>query len=47
MYVNDDLNYKRKNTAAKYDDLPVITVEVGVGREKKTTVQLLFQEFVI
>ena len=37
MYVNDDLNYKRKNTAAKY--------EVGMGRDKKTTVQLYYREW--
>ena len=43
-YVRDDLNYKRQGM--KDDtDLPNITLEVGLGREKKTLLNLFYREW--
>ena len=44
MYVSEDLKYKTKPPVAGSEDLPTITVEIGIGRETKTTIHLFYRE---
>ena len=45
VYVSEDLNYKRKFMDDKYTDLPNVTLEIGLGREKKTIVNYFYREW--
>ena len=36
VYVSEDLNYKRKFMDPNFKDLPNVTLEIGLGREKKS-----------
>ena len=45
VFVSEELNVKRKPLENPFVDLPNITFEVGLGREKKTTVNFFYREF--
>ena len=42
-YVSEDLHYKRQSETIR--DLPNITIEIGLGREKKTIVNIFYREW--
>ena len=44
VYVRNDINYKRKQMQSN-TDLPNITLEIGLGREKKTVVNYFYREW--
>ena len=44
VYVRDDVNYTRK-TMLVGNDLPNVTLEIGVGKEKKTIVNYFYREW--
>ena len=45
VYVSDDLNVKTKDLNATDFDLPSITLEIGLGRERKTIVNYYYREW--
>ena len=45
MYVSDVITAKRRNLPATDSDLPSLTFEIGLGREKKTLVNFYYREF--
>ena len=45
LYVRDDINLKVKPLARGNTDLPSISCEIGVGREKKTRVNFFYREW--
>ena len=44
-YVSDDLIFRQKETDMKYAELPNITLDIGLGKEKKTTLNLFYREW--
>ena len=44
VYVREDVNYKRKVMQSN-KDLPNVTLEIGLGREKKTIVNYFYREW--
>ena len=44
MLSKDDLKVTEKVTPREFSDLPTITCEIGIGREKKTTVNFFYRE---
>ena len=44
VYVREDVNYKRQKMP-KDMDLPNVTLEIGLGREKKTLVNYFYREW--
>ena len=44
-YISDELNYKRTPTDQTIVDLPNITLEIGLGREKKTIINIFYREW--
>ena len=44
-YVSDQVNFKTKSTVDEIKDLPNITIEVGIGKERKTIVNLFYREY--
>ena len=44
VYVKDDVNYKRQRMTSD-TDLPNITLEIGLGREKKTVINYFYREW--
>ena len=44
VYVKDDINYKRKMMASN-TDLPNISLEIGLGKERKTIVNYFYREW--
>ena len=45
LYVRDDINLKVKPLARGDTDLPSVSCEIGVGREKKTRVNFFYREW--
>ena len=45
VYVSQDLNYKRVAMSLADSDLPNVTLEIGLGREKKTIVNYFYREW--
>ena len=45
VYVSEDLNYKRKFMDPNFKDLPNVTLEIGLGREKKSLVNVFYREW--
>ena len=45
LYVREDINLKVKPLARGNTDLPSISCEIGVGREKKTRVHFFYREW--
>ena len=45
VYVHEDLNYKRKPMDQSYSDLPNVTLEIGLGRERKSIVNVFYREW--
>ena len=45
MFVKEDVNLKIRNIGAQNSDLPTISCEIGLGREKKTIVNFVYREF--
>ena len=45
VYVNDDIKYKKISIDNNINDLPTMTFEVGLGREKKTVVNFFYREW--
>ena len=45
LFAKDDLKVTEKVTPREFSDLPTITCEIGVGREKKTTVNFFYREW--
>ena len=45
VYVSEELNDKRKPLDAQFRDLPNVTLEIGLGREKKTLVNFFYREW--
>ena len=43
-FISEDIVYKRKNVDPAILDLPNITLEIGLGKEKKTIVNIFFIE---
>ena len=43
LFAKDDLKVTEKVSPREFSDLPTITCEIGVGREKKTTVIFLYR----
>ena len=43
VYVSDELNYKRKNIEQNFIDLPNVSLEIGLGRERKTLVNVFYR----
>ena len=44
VYVREDINYKRKLMQTN-TDLPNVTLDIGLGREKKTTLNYFYREW--
>ena len=44
VYVKDDINYKRQIMAA-HTDLPNISLEIGLGKERKSIVNYFYREW--
>ena len=44
-YINDDIKYKKTSIDDNIDDLPTMTFEVGLGRERKTLVNFFYREW--
>ena len=45
LYVRDDINLKVKPLTRSDTDLPSVSCEIGVGREKKTRVNFFYREW--
>ena len=45
VYINDDIKYKKTTVDDNINDLPTLTFEVGLGREKKTLVNFFYREW--
>ena len=45
LFVHDSLSVNFKNYGLQYSDLPIITCEIGIGRERKTIVNFFYREF--
>ena len=45
VYVHEELNYKRKPMEQTYSDLPNVTLEIGLGRERKSIVNVFYREW--
>ena len=45
MFVKEDVNLKIRDIGAQNSDLPPISCEIGLGREKKTIVNFVYREF--
>ena len=43
VYVREDINYKRKLMQTN-TDLPNVTLDIGLGREKKTILNYFYRE---
>ena len=44
-FVSDELVFKQKIEDPKYSELPNITLEIGLGKEKKTNLNLFYREW--
>ena len=42
-YISEEVNYKRRATDPQIKDLPNITMEIGLGKEKKTTINIFYR----
>ena len=45
MFVKDDINLKIRDIGAQNADLPTISCEISLGREKKTIINFFYREF--
>ena len=45
MFVKDDINLKIRDIGAQNSDLPTISCEISLGREKKTIINFFYREF--
>ena len=45
VYVSDTLKIKQCKISAQFIDLPMVSLEIGVGRERKTIVNLFYREW--
>ena len=45
MFVKDDINLKIRDIGAPNADLPTISCEISLGREKKTIINFFYREF--
>ena len=45
LYTHVDLKIKVRNFGIQYVDLPMITIEVGLGLERKTIINFFYREF--
>ena len=45
LYVRDDINLKVRPLTRENADLPSVSCEIGVGREKKTRVNFFYREW--
>ena len=45
VYVSEDLVYKVRPTDPTVSDIPNITLDIGIGREKKTVVNIFYREW--
>ena len=44
LYVREDINLKVRTLARENTDLPSVSCEIGVGKEKKTRVNFFYRE---
>ena len=44
MYIRNDVNYKRQIMLAE-TDLPNVTIEISLGKEKKTILNYFYREW--
>ena len=44
-YVSDDIKYSRKHFDNNFNDIPSITLEIGIGRATRTTVHYYYREW--
>ena len=45
LFAKDDLKVTEKVTHREFSGFPTITCEIGIGREKKTTVNFFYREW--
>ena len=45
VYINNEIKVKVKDLAVENNDLPTITFEIGLGREKKSLVNFYYREW--
>ena len=45
VYVSEHVQYKRRVVGALYRDLPHVTLEIGLGKERKTLVNIFYREW--
>ena len=45
VYISDELNAKKIDVTDDVDDLPTITLQVGMGRERKSIVNFFYREW--
>ena len=41
VYVSNEIQYKRGDSSIDSKDLPMVTIEIGLGKERKTIVNLI------
>ena len=44
-YVSDDIKYSRKHFDNNFDDIPSISLEIGLGRATRTSVHFYYREW--
>ena len=44
-FVSDEIVFKQKEIDSKYAELPNITLDIGLGKEKKTTLNIFYREW--
>ena len=47
VYAREELNIKERVLGDQHSDLPMMTFEIGFGREKKTIVNFFYREFTV
>ena len=47
VYINDQIRAKKVDLTAEVEDLPTMTFEVGMGRERKSIVNFFYREWTV